>query len=56
MHQLTTLARLNSQADEAHRILRAHNLGGTNQPVREPVVMPKDPQGTISRILAGARG
>lgn len=56
MYHPTTLAKLNRQADEAHRILRAHNLGGSNQPAREPVVMPKDPQGTISRILEGARG
>jgi len=56
MYGITTLARLNRQADEAHRILRAHNLGGSNHLPAQPIVTPQEPHKTIERILAGARG
>lgn len=58
MHGIQTLAKLNREADEAHRIVAAHNVGIRVAPgvTAEKVEQRADPHQTIDRILKGARG
>jgi len=55
MYGLTTLAKINREADEAHRIVASHNLQAQAPVVSAPAPRP-DPQATIARILEGSKG
>lgn len=55
MYGLTTIHKINREAEEAHRIIASHNLqGSAPQPVTP--VQRADTQATINRILDGSKG
>jgi hypothetical protein len=55
MYGLTTLAKINREADEAHRIVASHNLQAQAPVVSAPAPR-TNPQETINRILEGSKG
>lgn len=55
MYGLTTIHKINREAEEAHRIIASRNL---QAPALQPVTPTQraDTQATISRILGGSKG
>ena len=56
MYGLTTLAKLNRDADEAHRIVAAHAVGKPQPAVSPSRTQREAPAAVINRLLDGAKG
>jgi hypothetical protein len=55
MYGLTTIHKINREADEAHRLIASHNLQAKAPAAATPAPR-ANPQETINRILEGSKG
>lgn len=56
MYGLTTLAKLNREADEAHRIVSAHSVGSTPVIATLKIAPAAERLATMNKLLNGAKG
>lgn len=56
MHGIHTIERLNREADEAHRIIAAHDVGKQQPAAPTHHEQRENPHTVIDRILEGAKG